>query len=146
MRTKLSRLAFLLLICLLVPAGFNPAAEQQNATLEEPKVTAPAKTTVALTIDFADGAQKRYPSVPWKKGMTVLDSLQWASKHPHGIELKSRGKGALAMVLQIDDLKNGGGNGKNWIFYSNEKQGKKSCGAVVVQQGAEILWRYEVYR
>ena len=32
--------------------------------------------TVALTIDYSNGAQKHFSSIPWKKGLTILDAIQ----------------------------------------------------------------------
>ena len=101
---------------------------------------------VELTIDYGDGAQKRFPKLPWKKEMTVLDALLWAEKHPHGVDLKYRGKNALAIVGQIDDLKNGGGDRKNWIFYVNKKLADRSCGATKIEPSDRILWRFERYK
>ena len=102
--------------------------------------------SVELTVDYGDGAEKRFAKVPWKDGMTVLDSLIWASKHPHGIKLKYRGKKSLALVGQIDDLKNAGGGGKNWIFYVNKKLADKGCGAAKLRPSDRILWRFEEYQ
>lgn len=105
-----------------------------------------AKPAIELTIDYGDGAQKRFSQVPWTQNMTVFDTLQWASKHPHGIEFKHRGKDSLALVSQIDDLKNSGGSGKNWIFYVNQKLSDRGCGASKVLPRDKILWRFELYR
>ena len=119
-------------------------------TASDDGVAKPAKRdtppTIELTIDYGDGAQKRFPEVPWKKGMTVMDTVLWAGKHPHGLQVRHRGQKSLAMVSQIDDLKNGGGSGKNWIFYVNNRLSDRSCGASIVSSGDKILWRFEVYR
>lgn len=109
---------------------------------------APSKVpaTVEVTIDYADGAQKRYPKIPWKEEFTVFDALVWVDKHPRGIKLTSRGKNALAFVSQIDDLKNGDRENRNWIFYVNGKQADRGCGAVKLRPKDKILWRFEHYK
>ena len=78
--------------------------------------------------------------------MTVFDTLEWAADQPHGIQFEHRGQGALAMVDQIDDLKNSGGNGKNWIFRVNGELGNSSCGVAKISAGDEISWQFDVYR
>lgn len=129
--------AILITLALLVPV-----AADNNDSKPAKRTASPA---VVLTIDYGDGAQKRFPAVPWQSDMTVLDALVWAKNHPHGIKFNHRGKGALAMVGQIDDVKNSG-SGKNWIFYVNEKLSEKSCGASKLASADKILWRFEVYR
>src|SRR5262249_61780046 len=32
--------------------------------------------TVALTIDYSNGAQKHFSSIPWKEGLTVLEAIR----------------------------------------------------------------------
>lgn len=109
--------------------------------------TKPEKAVVSLTVDYGDGAQKRYPRIPWKRQMTALDATQWAAKHPRGIKVKQRGSGQITLVTQIDDLKNGGGSQtKNWIFRVNGKLGDKSCAVFHVQPGDRILWSFEHYK
>ena len=104
------------------------------------------KPVVILTIDYGDGAQKRFPSIPWKKGMTALGTLQWAAKHPRGIEFSAHGKDATTLISKIDDLRNQGGNKKNWIFRVNDKLADRSCGVFPVRQGDRILWKFEQYK
>ena len=78
--------------------------------------------------------------------MTVMDALKWADKHPRGIQFSVRGKGATAIVTRIDDLKNTGGKGKNWVYRVNGKLGDRSCGVFLVKPGHRILWKFERYK
>lgn len=121
---------------------------QVNSGGEEKK--APTKTKqkpiVTLTIDYGDGMQKRFPSIPWREKMTVVDAIEWADKHPRGISFASRGNGATKLINQIDDLKNGGGQKKNWIFRVNDKMADRSCGVFPLKQGDRVLWRFEEYK
>ena len=38
--------------------------------------------TVALTIDYSNGAQKHFSSIPWKKGLTILEAIQASERIP----------------------------------------------------------------
>lgn len=112
----------------------------------KPKSTK-SPSTVSLTVDYGDGAQKCFPEIPWRKGVTVLDTLKWADKHPRGIEFRLRGRGELTLVTQIDDLKNSGGAAsKNWIFRVNDKLGDRSCGIFLLKPEDRILWKFEQYQ
>ena len=104
------------------------------------------KPIVVLTIDYGDGMQKRFPTIPWKEKMTVVDALQWADRHSRGIEFTSRGKGATLLVSKIDDLKNGSEDKKNWVFRVNGKLADRSCGIFPVKRGDRILWKFEEYK
>ena len=73
------------------------------------------------TIDFGDGFQKQYSTIPWKVNMTVLGVLEAAAKHPRPIRFRHRSSGETAFLEQIDDLKNEGGDGRNWIYRVNGK-------------------------
>ena len=141
-------LSALLVICSTVKSETEPATPDESVA--ESAAESPAKpeqpATVMLTVDYADGAQKRFPSIPWQKKMTVRDAVTWATEHPRGIKCKQRGKGATAMVTKIDDLSNGGANSPNWIFRVNDKLGTRSCGISAVNPGDRILWKFERYK
>jgi Domain of unknown function (DUF4430) len=100
--------------------------------------------TVSLAVDFGDGAEVRFKALPWRDGMTVLDALAAAEKHPHGITFAKRGSGAMALITQIDDLKNQG-NGKNWLYSVNGKTATVGAGAYKLKSGDAILWEFKVY-
>lgn len=124
------------------------AALQVNSMADEKKSpTEPKqKPIVMVTIDYGDGMQKRFPTIPWNQKMTVVDAMEWAGKHPRGIKFSSRGKGATTLIHQIDDLKNGGGQKKNWIFRVNGKMADRSCGVFLLKEGDRVLWRFEEYK
>ena len=83
--------------------GENPADKKQ-------------KTIVALTVDYDDGAEKRLTRIPWRAEMTVLDVMNFAKNHPHGIKFQYRGKGPTAFLTQIDDFEESGGRGEKLDF------------------------------
>ena len=127
------------ILCWHMVGNAQLASAQKDSQLSHP-------ATVVLTIDFGDGMQKRYPKVPWKRGMTVLHALEWASRHPRGIKFDGRGRGATKLVSRIDDLKNGSVADKNWIFRVNGKLGDRSCGVLTVKAKDSILWKFEPYQ
>lgn len=106
----------------------------------------PAKT-VALVVDYNDGATKEYKAVPWRDGLTAFDVMTWASQHPHGIKFESKGSGASLIVTSIDGVENegGGGDAKNWIYSVNDKKGNKSCAVRRLEPGDRVLWKFRVF-
>lgn len=114
-----------------------------RTTAAEP--AADPKSSVKLIVDYGDGVQKQFSAIPWREKMTVLDTLQWCTKHARGVMVKSRGMGSTAFVLQIDDLANEG-SGRNWVFRVNDELGKSSSGVATVKAGDTILWRFEEYQ
>jgi hypothetical protein len=100
----------------------------------------PAKT-IRLTIDYGDGVQKVFRSLPWQERMTVFGALQGAARHPRGIKFEHRGSGATTFVTAIDDVTNEG-RGRNWIYEVNDKTADRSCGVFELKAGDGILWRF----
>jgi len=100
--------------------------------------------TVALTLDYGDGCQKRFVDVPWADGMTVFQLLEKSSKHPRGYSLVYAGKGETLLVTSIDGTKNEG-SGRNWIFEVNGKMGEQSCAITKLKGGDSVLWRFGGY-
>ncbi len=109
-----------------------------------PAAAAQKTATVQLVVDYGDGAEQRFTALPWKDGMTVLDALNAAQAHRHGITFVTRGKGSSTLVTKIGDQANEG-DGKNWLYSVNEKRGEVSAGAQKVEPRDTILWRFEVY-
>src|SRR5262245_2014877 len=100
--------------------------------------------TVRLVIDYGDGVTKTITDLPWSKGQTVLDVMNAAKNHPHGITFNASGSGASAFLTQIDDVANqGGGAGKkNWQFWVNAAYADRSFGAYEVQASDVVFWRF----
>ena len=118
----------------------------QSDTQEPATAQQSQKAIVTLTVDYGDGAQKRFPEIPWMKAMTVHDALLWADKHPRGIDFESRGTGKTTLVTKIDDLRNGDSSGNNWVYRVNDKLGDKSCAVFPINAGDCVLWRFERYQ
>jgi hypothetical protein len=99
--------------------------------------------TVKVVVDYGDGAQKVFPALEWKEGMTVLDAMEKAKAPGHGITFKYTGKGETAFLTQIDDVTNeGGGKGKkNWQYWVNDGFADKSFGVRKLDKGDVVLWK-----
>jgi hypothetical protein len=119
-------------------AGVGSAADNKDA---------PKRNTVRLTIDYHDGAQIVFPAVPWMSGQKVLDVLEWADKHPRGIELEYTGSGPTAFITRIDNLTNEGAGetAKNWLYWLNGEFAQVGAGAQAVMPGDEVLWKFDVF-
>jgi len=115
------------------------------AFLEAKKPEGKSAQVVTLTVDYGDGAQKRFVEIPWKTEMTVGDATDAADKHPRGIEIEVRGKGETAILLRIDDLRNAGADGTNWVYRVNDKLGDRSFSVFSLNPGDDVLWRFEEY-
>src|SRR5262245_42922257 len=71
--------------------------------------------TVALTIDYSNGAQKHFSSIPWKEGLTVLEAIQAIEGIPPKPRLRSDliGPGTFSdssstkFPLKMDQHRNG---------------------------------------
>jgi hypothetical protein len=106
---------------------------------------APAPQTVRLIIDYGDGVQKHFTALEWKDGMTVLDAMEEAQKHPRGMKFVHRGKGETAFLTRIDELENEG-RGRNWMYRVNGELAKKSFAILTVKAADTILWTFGEYR
>ena len=100
--------------------------------------------TVSLVVNFGDGAEKHLNRLPWREGMTVLDVMSSAARHPRGVRFEHRGRGATAFLTQIDGLKNEGG-GRNWIFRVNGKLGVRSFAVRQLKEADQVEWRFGAY-
>jgi hypothetical protein len=99
---------------------------------------------VEMVVDYGDGVQLRFTALPWRAKLTVLDALEAAGKHPHGVKFDKRGRGAQAMVTAIGNVKNEG-NGKNWLFSVNDKPADVGAGAYELEAGDAVLWEFKTY-
>ena len=130
---------------LLAVLACTPTFLRSYAVAEPPQQPATAKESVKLAVDYGDGVQKQFTSLPWTKEMTVLSALEAAAKHPRGIRFAHQGKGETVLVIAIDDVKNEG-RGRNWLYEVNGKLGDRSCGVMPLKAGDSVLWRFGKYQ
>jgi uncharacterized protein DUF4430 len=121
----------------LVALGFLTALRADDAKQQ----------VVKLVIDYNDGAQKVFPAIAWKDGLTVLDALEEAKTPAHGITFKYNGKGETAFLTQIDDLKNEGGGKekKNWQYWINSAYADRGFGVRKLSAGDTVVWKFAVF-
>lgn len=142
---------FVGLTCLVaaLAATGRASGRSQNRPVDQPVAAPiPAAASVSLTIDYKDGARKVFAALPHSADMTVLDVLNLAARHPHGITYISSGSGESAFVKQIDDLKNQGGGAKarNWQFLVNGNVGTRGAGATRLKPGDGVVWDFDVFK
>ena len=139
---KISRLA---VVAISVFALSTVFADEKTKLETDPK---PAKTkakTVRIEFDYSDGVQKILTAVPWKPKMTLGDAMEYATSHRRGVKIKIRGKGSISFLEKIDDLKNQGAKGPNWVFRVNGKLGDRSFAITPIKPGDTILWKFGTY-
>jgi hypothetical protein len=97
-----------------------------------------------LVVDYGDGVTKIFDGLAWSKGNTVLDVLNRAQAHPHGITFVYTGDGMSAFLTKIDGLQNqGGGSGaKNWQYWVNTTDADRSFAVFEVQALDTVFWRF----
>jgi hypothetical protein len=100
---------------------------------------------VTVIVDYNDGVQRHFTAISWKDGLTALDAMQAAAKHPRGIKFEFKGKGQTALLTKIDDLENEG-KGKNWLYRVNGKLADRSFGVFKLKAGDTVLWKFDKYR
>ncbi len=137
LQTESRRRLLATIVVLIIGLGFAPSARTADKK--------PTPKRVHMVIDYGDGVQKHFTRLAWHDGMTVLDALSAAQKHPHGITIKYRGKGATAFLTKIDDLENNG-HTRNWIYRVNNKLATRGFGALTLKPGDTILWKFGEYR
>lgn len=125
----------------------STASDSDRSTLPVLHSDSPVeKITVTIVIDYGDGVQKRFKEIPCTANATVLDAMRKAMQHARGIKFHYRGSGETALLTQIDDLKNEGGNGKSWLYEVNGKLARKSFAIQSLSNHDTILWKFDIYR
>ena len=142
MTSKFARHLVFVSVLAIASAGILTA---QTRTIDEKPDKETERKTVTLIVDYGDGAEKHLKFIPWRKSMTVASIMEYAVKHRHGIKVKTRGSGSTAFIEQIDDLKNQGGRGRNWVFRINKELGKKSYAVSKLNPNDTVLWKFDTY-
>jgi len=90
----------------------------------------------------ADGALLPVTAVPWQTGMTAYDLLVAGLKTAR-MTFSHTGTGDSVYIQGIGPLyEYDGGDLSGWIFLVNGTKAEKSCGAVTLQPGDVVEWRY----
>lgn len=106
------------------------------------------KQSVRMVIDYGDGVQVHFTSLGWNKRLTVLDLIETARKHPHGVSFQMTGAGETAMVSRVGDVANEGAgrNSRNWMFRVNDKLAKVGIGGYLLEPSDAVLWKFSRYQ
>ena len=79
-------------------------------------------STVALTIDYSNGAQKHFANIPWKKDLTILGAIQASGGIPPGAGVRfGSDRSGHALDLVIDDMPRGDTRTSDWLVWVNAK-------------------------
>ena len=78
--------------------------------------------TVALTIDYSNGAQKHFSSIPWKKDLTILEAIQASQGIPPGATIRfGSDRSGHVLGLVIDEMPHGDTGTSDWVVWVNAK-------------------------
>ncbi len=140
----------LLLVVLGVAAWFGKREPASKVVTERgtPTIAAwvpsprPEGETVGLTIDFGNGASKRFEALPWREGMTLEQLMAEASEFRPGISFTQKGAGKMGFLTSLEGLENQGVDGRNWQYRVNGKHGKMSFCLQPLEVGDQVLWGF----
>ncbi|MCG8586397.1 MAG: DUF4430 domain-containing protein [Pirellulales bacterium] len=132
--------------CMFLAAALLGCRQGQSTDSADQPATG---KTFSLTIDFGDGKMKKFESLAWHEGITVLGAMDRAGKSKQGLDYSTwkDATGQSAFVEQIDGVKNeGGGEGaKNWTYTVNGKKGQVSAGIHKLKPDDAVVWKFGVY-
>ena len=85
--------------------------------------------TVALTIDYSNGAQKHFSSIPWKEGLTILEAIQASEGIPPKASITfGSDRSGHVLGLVIDDVPPEGGPASEWLVWVNAQSFESRLG------------------
>ena len=100
----------------------------------------PSGQTVALTIDFGNGAKREFSALPWHNGMTVTDLMDAAHHFRPPITYTQKGIGAQAFLTSLEGVAHQTSQGNFWFYEINGKRGIRSFGIQPLLSGDRVLW------
>lgn len=119
-------------------------AAERLRTAERLAAAASSGKTVSLAIDLGDGVPRLYDDVAWHEAMTVEDLLAAVSRMPGGPRFARQGSGASALLAEIDGTANEGSEGRNWVYFVNDRRGDRSFAVYRLEPGDRVLWKFAV--
>ena len=115
-------------------------AKEQAAAWTEP---ATAGETVALEIDFGNGARREYAALPYRDGMTVGDALRLARDFGPGLAFTHQGDGELSFLTSLDGVANQGVGGRFWLYQVDGERADISYEVQPLTAGQRVLWQFK---
>ena len=102
----------------------------------------PAGKTVALTVDFGNGASREFAALPWHDGMTLADLMEMARHFRPSITYTQKGTGAQAFLTALEGVAHQANQGNFWFYEINGKRGIRSFGIQPLLPGDRVLWTF----
>jgi hypothetical protein len=99
--------------------------------------------TVALTIDFGNGAVREFAALPWREGMTVADLMAQAAKFSPGIRYSQQGEGPMSLLTSLDGIAGGTPADRFWLYEVNGQPGTMSFAVQELSAGDRVLWAFK---
>lgn len=139
------------LLLLVVLAGIflwkrsEPAPQPSvpsQANMDWAPTVRPTGDTVALEIDFGNGARRVFEALPHQPGMTVADVMHEAREFQPAIRYTQIGEGAGGFLVALEGLKNEGASGRNWQYQVAGTPGNKSFCLQTVAPGELVRWTF----
>jgi hypothetical protein len=103
----------------------------------------PESETVALTIDYGNGAVREFAALPWRAGMTVADLMQQAARFSPGIRYSQQGEGAMALLTSLDGVAGGTPADRFWVYEVNGQAAAVSFAVQELSAGDRVLWAFK---
>lgn len=119
----------------------QPATPVHGTTNWTPSAR-PTGDTVALEIDFGNGARRIYEALPYQAGMTVADVMNVARQFQPALRYAQVGEGAGGFLTELEGLKNEGASGRNWQYEVAGTPGNKSFCLQTVAAGEQVRWTF----
>jgi len=133
---------------LLMSVRNDPNAPRADAGTEEQSTAwtaPPAETgeTVAIEIDFGNGARREYAALPYRDGMTVGDAMRLASDFGPGLPFTHQGEGELSFLTSLDGVTNQGPGGRFWLYQVDGERADVSYEVQPLTVGQRVLWQFK---
>ncbi len=86
-------------------------------------------STVSLTIDYSNGAQKHFSNIPWESGLTLLGAIEASAAIPPGTAISfGSDRVGHAIGLVIDEVPRGDTAASEWVIWVNAKPFERRLG------------------
>ncbi len=124
----------------------DPNAPRAASAAKESSVAwappAAAGETVALEIDFGNGARREFAALPYRDGMTVGDALLLARDFGPSLAFTHQGEGELSFLTSLDGVANQGPGGRFWLYQVDGQRADVSYEVQPLSAGQRVLWQF----
>jgi hypothetical protein len=117
------------------------AGAKEQAAAWTPPVA--AGETVALEIDFGNGARREFAALPHRDGMTVGDALRLARDFGPSLTFTHQGEGELSFLTSLDGVANQGPAGRFWLYQVDGEGADVSYEVQPLRAGQRVLWQFK---